>query len=155
MQRSARCSGLRRRVPEHQRALVSLANAGTSVSQSAYCVVSALRLRSRAAAPEATPNHRIGSTAVSQPHDGASRQRAAPRSQAMAHRASGRRATELRRHSRGTFPGARLGYAAAVAQRFAMPAPQRMAAMPGSNPSLHLTGYSGLRPPPPAGELQR
>jgi len=23
------------------------------------------------------------------------------------------------------------------------------------NPSLHLTGYSGLRPPPPAGELQR
>jgi len=24
-----------------------------------------------------------------------------------------------------------------------------------ANPSLHLTGYSGLRPLPPAGELQR
>ncbi len=105
--KAARCSELWPRAPEHKNTSFRscpLANAAISVANCAFCIASALRLRSHAPAPEATPIGRITSNAMSQPHVGAPRRRAAPRRQAMAHRASGQRTTELRSHSRGTSP---------------------------------------------------
>jgi len=61
------------------------------------------------------------------------------------------------------FGGSNTGRGAWLRSSFASqakassPAAQPATAAPSvlPNPSLHLTGYSGLRPLPPAGELQR
>jgi hypothetical protein len=121
----------------------------------ALCTARASRHQRPASALLAAPYRRRPSTVVSQSHVGASRQRAAPRSQVVASPQSGLPPFSLEGTAQSIRTAAGSRYARHTMQSVGCVAPRRMLTGPRPNPSLQPTCYGWLRQPSQAAELKR